>query len=729
MMLKATEKTSKGGILSNWSIGKRIIAGFLVVSAMTAVAGVTGILEIGSIGRAADRISYEEAPLADASMEMIISLISGRDAMGEYMNASTAISRTDGSALKEFEDEFYRTVKDFDGFATIMREGGEYQGVVAIATDNEELLKAIKEAEGVHDEKFQPAVAELIQAGKEIVRQKAVLDEHMGEMEALYNEVKSDAHVLEEKLDATVDSKSTGLSADARRILDRDIPLVDAAMEMAASLSAMRLPLEEIAQATQLKEVAELQREYSQAIEEFDQWNTAILNGGVIDGNRIYASTDREVLAMVREMDENHAEFEAVADTLIIAQLEMIRLTAAQHEAMKNLDESSVVVEELLEKVEELAGAEMADAMSSADSAQVSATVILVSVTVIAVAIGIIIGLFIGRSVTRPVDKMIAVLKDIEEGEGDLTKRLNIESNDEIGVMSRLFDSFLAKTQDLLKNIGLSSEQVGNASTQISSASEQLAAGAEEQQSQLSEVATTMEQMSAMILEASKNANETRQNAQTTGDTAQQGRDVVSKTVSGFETVANTVEQAAQQIQELSKRSVEIGNVIQVIDDIADQTNLLALNANIEAARAGEAGRGFAVVADEVRKLAERTVSATSEIGKMIESIQGDIQNAVSSMETIQEQSREGLGLVAESDRSLQEISESITGVVSAVEQIATSTNEQSSGAEEISKNIEGVSTVAKQSASSAQELAASAEELNKEVLSLNELIGQFKVE
>ncbi len=350
----------------------------------------------------------------------------------------------------------------------------------------------------------------------------------------------------------------------------------------------------------------------------------------------------------------------------------------------------------------------------------------LIALVIAAAVVGI--ALMVARNITVPINAAIVMLRDIDEGEGDLTKRLNIEAQDEIGIMGGLFDSFITKVQELMQQIGVSSEQVSNAANQISSASEQMAAGAEEQQAQLSEVATTTEQMSAMILEASKNADETRENAQQTGKTAESGREVVSKTVTGFETVARTVERAAGQIESLSKRSEEIGNVIQVIDDIADQTNLLALNANIEAARAGDAGRGFAVVADEVRKLAERTVSATAEISSMIETIQGEIQAAVESMAAIQEQSKAGLELVGQSDQSLQEISGAITGVVTAVEQIATSTNEQSSGAEEISKNIEGVTTVAKESASSAQELAASAEQLNREVEGLNKLIGQFKV-
>jgi methyl-accepting chemotaxis protein len=413
--------------------------------------------------------------------------------------------------------------------------------------------------------------------------------------------------------------------------------------------------------------------------------------------------------------------------------LPVLRTTEGITEEIRTFDfEMDELLGEFEEPIMAIAASlheEMVEADEMFDGTRTSTTNVSIFLGILAVVLAVAFTIFIVRLIMRPINDMITVLTDIEQGEGDLTVRVNLESADEIGTMSRLFDSFLAKTQDMFKNILTSSASVATAAGQISSSSEELAAGSEEQQAQLSEIATTMEEMSAMILEASKNADNTRSQAQETGNAAKQGRTVVSETVTGFESVAATVGEASKQIDELSRRSEEIGNVIQVIDDIADQTNLLALNANIEAARAGDAGRGFAVVADEVRKLAERTVSATAEISQMIESIQGDIRLAVKSMETTSGQSEEGLKLVAQSDKSLEEIAGGITSVVSSVESIATSANEQSTGAEEISKNIEGVTTVAKQSASSAQEMAASAESLNNEVTALNDLIGQFKVE
>ncbi len=347
-------------------------------------------------------------------------------------------------------------------------------------------------------------------------------------------------------------------------------------------------------------------------------------------------------------------------------------------------------------------------------------------------AIGLLMGIVVINSLNKfvvsPIKKVTEMLKDIAQGEGDLTVRINYNNKDEVGELTKWFNVFVEKIHGLVKQVKVSIDQVGNASEEISSASEQMASGAEEQQSQLSEIATSMEQMSAMILESSKNANETQDNANQANKAAEDGTSTVQETIAGIENVANITIKASEQIATLEQRSSEIGKVIQVIDDIADQTNLLALNANIEAARAGEAGRGFAVVADEVRKLAERTVKATAEIGEQIKSIQGAVRESVQAMNKVADHSKDGQQVAAKAGEALEKISQLVKNVNQAIAQVASAADEQSSGAEEISKNVETVSTVAKEAASSAQELAASSEELNREVKALGELVGQFKV-
>ncbi len=355
---------------------------------------------------------------------------------------------------------------------------------------------------------------------------------------------------------------------------------------------------------------------------------------------------------------------------------------------------------------------------------------ILKMVFVMLVMIAIVAGLIflIARLIAAPLAKIVAILKDISQGEGDLTVRLDVDSNDETGELSKWFNTFVEKIQTIIARVQKSADQVLNTSQEIASAAEQMAAGSEEQQAQLAEVATSIEEMSAMILETSNNTEATQKNAGEANEAAGTGRSTVTETVAGIEQIVTVVEAATNQITALKSRSEEIGSVTQVIDDIADQTNLLALNANIEAARAGDAGRGFAVVADEVRKLAERTVTATADITAKIAEIQNDVNSSVEAMGKISEQSRSGRELASQSGMALENISNAIDGVTGAITQIASAAIEQSAGVEEISKNIESVSTVSKEAASGAQELAASSEGLNQEVKELKAQVDQFKV-
>jgi len=340
----------------------------------------------------------------------------------------------------------------------------------------------------------------------------------------------------------------------------------------------------------------------------------------------------------------------------------------------------------------------------------------------------IIFTVLLAKIVVAPINRIVAILQDIASGEGDLTCRLDITSDDEMGKLSKGFNSFVDQIQAIVTRTQSSAETVALASNQIAVAADQLAAGAEEQQAQLSEVATSIEEMSAMIIETSSHTGATEQNTAAVNAAIGEGNQLVGKTAAAIETVVSVIEKARQQVQNLQAKSNEIGSVVQIIDDIADQTNLLALNANIEAARAGDAGRGFAVVADEVRKLAEKTVAATQTISDRIKEIQQDVQTSVQAMNEIVEFSRDGHEAAEESGQALIRIQTAITEVNGAISQIATATVQQSVGVEEISKNIESVATVSKESATSAHGLAAASESLSHEALALKTEVDQFKV-
>ncbi len=340
--------------------------------------------------------------------------------------------------------------------------------------------------------------------------------------------------------------------------------------------------------------------------------------------------------------------------------------------------------------------AQVKESEESANTTEINTILMIVSVTIIAAVIGFGIGYYISRSITKPVDSMLYASNKVASG--DLTVQVKSNSKDEAGQLSlaiqTMIDSLkgvLSKVQNsatmvasTAQELSASSEEMKASTEQISNTSQDIAKGVNQQASKMAEISRAMKEMSESVQQVAVNSQKAAEGANNANKTVQE--------------VQSTVSSTATIIRELDNKSQKIGQIINVITNIADQTNLLALNAAIEAARAGEHGRGFAVVADEVRKLAEESRNAANQITSLIKDIQQGTKNAVDSMEK-------------DSVTAISRVVEAAGNVTNMVQEIAAASQEQSASVEEVTASIEDVSAISEESAAGTQEASAAAEE------------------
>jgi len=342
--------------------------------------------------------------------------------------------------------------------------------------------------------------------------------------------------------------------------------------------------------------------------------------------------------------------------------------------------------------------------------------------------IAIAISSLVGRSVATSIKLVLERVKDIVQGEGDLTKRIEVASQDEIGELAKSFNTFLDKLHSIISQVSVTGEHLATATEEIASQATQMAMGRETQRDQVQHVATAMQEMSAAVDEVSENSNQAADSAREASETARQGGAVVEDTLTRMRAIATSVRETAQKVQGLGSRSDQIGKIAGVIDDIAEQTNLLALNAAIEAARAGEQGRGFAVVADEVRKLAERTTKATKEIADVIAEVQAETLAAVEKMRLGTAEVEKGVEVTSRAGASLKQIIGQAEHVGERVVHIATAARQQSSATDQVSADMEQISKLVAESADGAQRSAKACEQLSGLALELQKLVSRFKL-
>lgn len=342
--------------------------------------------------------------------------------------------------------------------------------------------------------------------------------------------------------------------------------------------------------------------------------------------------------------------------------------------------------------------------------------------------IGAVLALIIGNLIGAPICRLASTMKDIAEGEGDLTQRLSSDSRDELGNLTAAFNTFVDKIQNTVKETSHAAGKVLDTVSQTTEKTNIITNKIISQENETAQVATAMHQMSATVSEIAKNAEQAEEAARAANTAAATGQKTVVDTANSIQELAQEVTAASDVMSKVEKDTDDIGTVLDVIKGIAEQTNLLALNAAIEAARAGEQGRGFAVVADEVRNLATRTQESTVEIEQMIGRLQEGARKAVSVMNTGRKKAEFNVEQSEKARDSLEAITRSISTITDMNTQIATAAAQQDSVAGDINRSVTAINDASVETSVLSRETVQITEDLGELASNLQSLIAQFKI-
>ncbi|HDR7764769.1 MULTISPECIES: methyl-accepting chemotaxis protein [Bacillus cereus group] len=357
---------------------------------------------------------------------------------------------------------------------------------------------------------------------------------------------------------------------------------------------------------------------------------------------------------------------------------------------------------------------------------------------IICIIVAIILAWWFSGKLVKPIQQIDSKLKELSSQEGDLTARLQVNSNDEIGTIATSFNKMLENLQHIINRVQKTSVEVQNASEnmlektnisreatiKVQSTMSNLNESIQSQAASMEESSTAMDDMAVSVQRIAESATSVTELAVATSEQANDGNTVIQKSVSQMTTIHEAVNATSEVVERLITHTKYIDTAVQSISNIAEQTNLLALNASIEAARAGEQGKGFAVVADEVRKLAEQSKTAATDINQLLHQIQQDTETASSMMSQGRSEASEGIHVIREAGNSFTTIVEQVNKVSTQMQDISATAEEMAASAEEMNASLNNIASISTEVSS---ETAATAQSAEKKVVTMNEMTQTAK--
>ncbi len=433
-------------------------------------------------------------------------------------------------------------------------------------------------------------------------------------------------------------------------------------------------------------------------------------------------STDTQLV--LRQFNTYYSVAHEVSAGMLSGTLDM-SLMSSKIEAMNS---SLEAVRLSMQKSSDGALSEFNMTVEASNTAAEKALKLGVMVTGVTVAILILLGWSTASSIGIALSSLLKSLKDIASGDGDLTKRLEKKSNDELGDVVDSFNEFVEKLHHSISDVVSSIQPLTSLSSDLGALTSDTLTITGNQNRATEEVSLVVEEMVSSVQAVSSHASSASEAANDADKAAKDGREIVNKTVESINGLAREVERAGEVIRKLESDTENVGTILDVIKGIAEQTNLLALNAAIEAARAGEQGRGFAVVADEVRTLASRTQDSTQEIQKVIEELQTAARSAVEVMGQSKQRAQTSVEQAAQTGESLTAITERVEAINQMNMQIVTAAEEQERAAYSIKENVIGIKDTSESAMQSIQKVEVASASLVDISSNLQAITGEFKV-